>query len=105
MRHDPDPGVLLMARTQHFGSAVDIAHRLSTGHCAPPEVQHKVTVSLDEIFGAYHNCEIACTSPAAQVLVAVAKMTSREAELVSDMWLQQWRDGRNKNCPAAARVA
>lgn len=104
VRHDPDPGILRHARDKSFRVAISVAYKLATGDYPPgPDIFHKVADELDEIFGAYDNCEIACTKAAATSLITHAKMTQREAELVSDMWLVHWREGKDRNCPRPAR--
>lgn len=103
MRHDPHPEVMKAARVGDFRSAMFVAYRLATGNAMPSELYHAASSELDDVFGAYDNLEIACTAPAALALVKIAKLSPREAELVSDLWLMQWRNGRDKNCPRSAR--
>jgi len=104
VRNDPDPRVLDYARQGNMKLAVDTAYELSAGVKAGSEVFHFASAAVDEVFGRYHAVEIACTRPAADALVAAARMPLREAELVTDLWLDVWRKGRTLNCPREARA-
>jgi len=98
VRNDPDPRVLAAARAGQFKQAIDVAYRLTTGEAAGPDVFHAASLAVDDVFGQYQDVKIACTRPAADALVA-ARMAPREAELVTDIWLGWWREGRGRNCP------
>lgn len=99
MRHDPHPELLSRARAGMFRDALNVPYRLATGESMPADVYHDISFGLDEVFGDYENLRIACTSPAAKILVDRAKMTPREAEQVADLWLHHWRRGKTLNCP------
>lgn len=99
MRHDPDPEVLRRARAGFFVDAINAAYRLATGESVPNPVVHRIQLELDDVFGDYDALKIACTAPAAAVLQHVGRLTSREAEMVADLWLHHWRRGRTLNCP------
>ena len=98
MRHDPDVRVLAAARAGDFKRAVETGWLLTTGRPPGPEVYHLAAIVVDDVFGQYQGVKIACTKPAADALVAAA-LTPREAELLTDIWLGWWRQGRHRNCP------